>query len=290
MRQYIHHSCFKPELQCFEINELEPLMCLIAFNWQPQHDTPLVLVANRDEFHARPTRALHWWDWPNGILAGRDEQAGGTWLAVSRAGRFAAITNFRQLDAPAGTRSRGELPVRWIQHADSAAAFAEELESNKSAYAPFSLLIGEMTSASSELWLIGTHEASHPVAPGVHALSNDRLDSPWPKVERLRTRLDDQMARTDPGRDELNTNELLELLDDREIAADEDLPDTGIGLEMERFLSSAMIVDERYGTRSASVLRMASTAQMVERTFDPAGRILGQRQFSWSTKGMEAGA
>src|SRR6056297_3211832 len=90
-------------------------MCLIAFHWQPGAEQPLVMAANRDEFHARPTSALGWRDWPAGPLAGRDEQAGGTWMAVGHKGRFAAITNFRDPEAASGTRSRGELPPAWLE-------------------------------------------------------------------------------------------------------------------------------------------------------------------------------
>lgn len=236
-----------------------------------------MLIANRDEFHARPTRALHWWDWPDGVIAGRDEKAGGTWLATDRSGRFAAITNFRQLDAPEGERSRGELPLAWLNSSDSPAEFAEHLEARKQHYSPFSLLIGEVNPTGGALWLIGTHESPRFVEPGLHALSNHRLDTPWPKATRVVQGLRDLLDKTDQP----DMIELLNILNDRQTAPDEALPDTGVGLEIERFLSAPMIVNERYGTRSATVLSIASTLRMVERNFDAAGNIVGQRQFTW---------
>ena len=254
-------------------------MCLIAFNWQPQQKTKLVLIANRDEFHARPTRALHWWNWPDGVIAGRDEQAGGTWLAANRAGRFAAITNFRQPDAPVGERSRGELPLAWMQHTGPIETFLDRLDANKPSYSPFSLLVGQVSAQNAQLWLIGTHESLHAIAPGAHALSNARLDAPWPKALRIRRRLEEQLAQTGPSEPQAQVADLLDLLDDRIVAEDDALPDTGVGLEMERFLSSPMIVNERYGTRSASVLCIGNDVQMAERSFDADGTIIGQRQF-----------
>ncbi|MEM7054668.1 MAG: NRDE family protein [Pseudomonadota bacterium] len=259
-------------------------MCLIAFNWQPQQEMKLVLIANRDEFHARPTRALHWWDWPDGAIAGRDEQAGGTWLAANRAGRFAAITNFRQLDAPVGEYSRGELPLAWIQYAGSAEAFVEILESTKSTYSPFSLLIGDMNENGGSLWLIGTYESAHRIEPGTHALSNHKLDAPWPKAARVVQRLGDHLHASSPP----STGDLFNILNDRQPAPDDELPDTGIGLEMERFLSPPMIVSQRYGTRSASVLQIGPITRMAERSFDSAGNLLGQRQFSWPSTSNKA--
>ena len=252
-------------------------MCLIAFQWQPEHEHRLVLIANRDEFHARPTRPLHWWDWPDGVIAGRDEKAGGTWLAADRSGRFAAITNFRQIDAPNGARSRGELPLAWLNSADSPAEFAEQLDARKQDYSPFSLLIGQVHQTGGALWLIGTHEPARAVKPGRHALSNHRLDTPWPKATRVVQRLRELLQPADAP----PMIDLLNILNDRETAPDETLPDTGVGLEMERFLSAPMIVNERYGTRSATALTIATTVRIAERTFDAAGQVIGQRQFSW---------
>jgi len=247
-------------------------MCLIAFDWRPGADRPLVLAANRDEFHARPTRALHWWRWPCGPLAGHDEQAGGTWLAVRRDGRWAAITNFRDPEAESGARSRGELPLAWLAHDGDAGEFARQLHARRGEYGPFNLVFGDIAT----LWVVGTHAAPKPVAPGTHALSNHLLDTPWPKairavrgMQRWREAHDDDFDR------------LLDLLDDREPADDHELPETGVGAEFERLLSAPFVVSPRYGTRSSSALVLDRRIAMAERNHDPAGRPIGERIFTW---------
>jgi len=231
------------------------------------------MAANRDEFHERPTRALGWWAWPAGPLAGRDEQAGGTWMAVGRSGRFAAITNFRDPGAAAGTRSRGELPLAWLQWKGAAGEFAHQLHAEKAPYGPFHLVFGDPDA----LWVVGTHTDPNPVSPGVHALSNHLLDTPWPKSIRAVRRMEDWL---EAGSNDIDG--LLDLLDDRTPAADHELPDTGVGREVEAMLSPPFIVSNRYGTRSSSALLLGPTIRMAERSFDAAGRAVGERAFTWS--------
>lgn len=248
-------------------------MCLIAFHWRPGAAQPLVMVANRDEFHARPTRPLAWWRWPEGPLAGRDEQAGGTWMAVGRSGRFAAITNFRDPAAGSAARSRGELPLSWLDADIQACEFAEELYARRKRWAPFNLVFG----SADELWVVGTHTEPAPVAPGIHALSNHLLDTPWPKSIRAVAGMEAWLNNN--GRE---LDALLDLLDDRTPAADDELPDTGVGRELETMLSAPFIVSDRYGTRSSSALVLGPTITMGERTFGVDGNITGERIFSWN--------
>ena len=248
-------------------------MCLIAFCWQPDAAQPLIMAANRDEFHERLTRALAWWRWPEGPVAGRDEKAGGTWMATSRAGRFAAITNFRDPDACAGDRSRGELPLAWLESDHAAGDFARDLHARRQAWGPFNLVFGD----SRDLWIVGTHAEPAPVEPGIHALSNHLLDTPWPKSIRAVQRMETWLARESGDLDGL-----LDLLDDRQPALDDELPDTGVGRELEAMLSAPFIVSERYGTRSSSALVLGPTMRMAERTFNAAGETVGERVFSWS--------
>lgn len=248
-------------------------MCLIAFRWQPDAARPLIMAANRDEFHDRPTTALAWWRWPEGPLAGRDEKAGGTWLAADRTGRFAAITNFRDPKAGSGERSRGELPLAWLDSDRKAGEFAHDLHARRHAWGPFNLVFGDFM----ELWNVGTHAEPDPVEPGIHALSNHLLDTPWPKSVRAVRGMERWLERRDRDMDGL-----LDLLDDRQPAPAAELPDTGLRRELEAMLSAPFIVSERYGTRSSSALVLGTTMHMAERTFDPAGRIEGERAFSWS--------
>lgn len=230
------------------------------------------MAANRDEFHARPTRSLGWWNWPEGPLAGRDDQAGGTWMAANRPGRFAAITNFRDPDARGASRSRGELPVSWLASGRSARDFAGEVHLGRRQWGPFNLVFGD----TDELWIVGTHAEPAPVEPGVHALSNHLLDTPWPKSIRAVRRMEDWL---ESGSGDIDG--LLDLLDDRQPAADHELPDTGVGREIESMLSAPFIVSDRYGTRSSSALVLAPAMKMAERTFDAAGKSTGERMFSW---------
>lgn len=248
-------------------------MCLIAFRWQPDAAQPLVLAANRDEFHARPTRALAWWRWPDGPLAGRDEQAGGTWLAAGRDGRVAAITNYRDPNAASGARSRGELPLAWLQHEETAAGFGAWLHARRADYGPFNLIFGDCNT----LWIVGTHAAPAPIEPGTHALSNHLLDTPWPKSIRAVRGMEQWHERHDHDFDRL-----LDLLDDRQPADEHELPETGIEPELEAMLSAPFIVSPRYGTRCSTALVLGERITMAERSFDPDGRTTGERLFGWT--------
>jgi uncharacterized protein with NRDE domain len=239
-------------------------MCLIAWNWQPGSDSPLLLVANRDEFYARPTAALHWWtDAP--ILAGRDLQAGGTWLGVSRSGRLAALTNFR---APALMRSdapsRGELVSHFLLGDSTASDYLRQLQGQAAQYNPFNLLVFD------GLTLMGLQSRDARVVtmtPGVGAVSNADFHTPWPKLSALRLGLQQQLAQG-PASDA----QLLALLHDRTPAVDADLPATGIALELERALSAAFVATPGYGTRASSVVRYASDQiSFLEHRFDQQG-------------------
>ncbi|MBP9148069.1 MAG: NRDE family protein [Rhodoferax sp.] len=239
-------------------------MCLIAWNWQPGSDCPLLLVANRDEFYARPSAALHAWsDAP--IVAGRDLQAGGTWLGVTHSGRMAALTNYRQpsmmrSDAP----SRGELVSGFLQGDASAADYLGQIKPRAGQYNPFNLLVFDCT----RLMGLQSRDASVlSLAPGVGAVSNADFHTPWPKLGQLTRGLKSLLAQG-PATDE----QLLDLLQDRNLAADGDLPDTGIPLALERVLSASFIATQDYGTRACSVLRYAiDQIDFSEHSFDAQG-------------------
>ncbi len=246
-------------------------MCLIAWNWQPASGTPLLLVGNRDEFHARPTRALHWWD-DGAILAGQDLQAGGAWLGVSRSGRLAALTNVRAPGAMReGTPSRGELVPAFLRDNSSAHDFLQSLTATAQHYNPFNLLVYDGTS------LMGLHsQDAQPIAlsEGIGAVSNASFDTPWPKLVRLKARLSQQLHQnvTDDA-------SLLALLRDRALVPDADLPRTGIPLELERGLSAAFIAMPGYGTRASSVVRIQrDSISFTEQGFTEAGMVPASHQ------------
>jgi uncharacterized protein with NRDE domain len=249
------------------------LMCLIAFDFSPGADRHLLLAANRDEFHDRPAVPMAWWQWPAGPLAGRDLKAGGTWLAVARDGRWAAVTNFRDPRAGGGTRSRGELPASFVAGDACPKTYVEALHERRGDYGPFNLLVGDRE----QVWYVSTHAVPKPIEPGVHALSNGLLDEPWPKSRRVSTALRGQVAAGDAP----DIERLFGLMDDREAAPAEELPDTGVGVELERFLSSPFIVGENYGTRCTTVLSLASRSLAVERSFDAGGDAVAEIRYGF---------
>lgn len=249
-------------------------MCLISLAWQAHADYPLVLVANRDEFHARPTRAAGWWPpagHPQSILAGRDEQAGGSWLGITRAGRLAALTNHRNLRLPeGGSRSRGELVT---------AALAGTLPADFDNFAGFNLISGQVLGDGVGLvYRSNRGPAQRALEPGLYALSNALLDDPWPKAQHARSALASWLA--DAGKP---PHALLDALADTRPAEDALLPDTGLDTERERLLSAPFIVSRDYGTRSTTLVLVSRDGriQFCERRYDAAGSTCGENAFSW---------
>jgi uncharacterized protein with NRDE domain len=239
-------------------------MCLIAWNWQPHSPAPLLLIANRDEFYARPTAPLHWWR-DGCVLAGRDLQAGGTWLGVSRGGRLAALTNHRdpakqRADAP----SRGELVSAFLQTDASAEDYLNALAERAADYNPFNLLVFD---GDSLMGLESRHAKVMPLQPGIGAVSNADFLTPWPKLSRLSSHLQ-ALHEQEPPSDA----QLLALLHNPSVAPDADLPVTGLSLEFERALSAAFITLPDYGTRACSVVRFEpNSIQFLEQGFDASG-------------------
>jgi len=231
-------------------------MCLIALAYKVHPRFPLIVAANRDEFLERPTKPLHVWEDAPHILAGRDELGGGTWLGVSKAGRFAAITNYRDLRrAEVPGPSRGALVKHVLQH---------ELGGlDTSQYAGFNLLHGYYHSLFYHSNITGENSA---LEPGIHGLSNHLLNSPWPKVERAKAALSEVLRSEAPS-----VEQLFDLLADGTPAPDHALPDTGIGLPWERVLSSIHIRAASYGTRCSSVLLVDGhgVARFAERSYFP---------------------
>lgn len=245
-------------------------MCLIAFAWKPDDTHRLVVAANRDEFHARPTAPLGWWDDTPAIAAGRDLQAGGSWMGCAQSGRFAALTNFREMQqTPVGAPSRGELVAGFLRGSQTPEAFMADIDGK--AYAGFSLLLSDGES----LWFGSNRPETHAhaVQPGVYALSNGELDSGWPKVERARARLEGLLA---GGR--VIPDALLALMHHTQPGPDEHLPDTGVGLQTERFLSPMFITGGNYGTRASTALiwHADRAMQITERRFDAQGQVSGE--------------
>lgn len=247
-------------------------MCLLTIAVNADPEWPLLLVANRDEFHARPTAPVAPWpDLP--ILGGRDLQAGGSWMALGNNNRFALVTNHRDArrQPPEGAPSRGTLVTEFILSQQSAQDFCQSLTA---ARAGFNLLLAD----GKGLWhYSNVNGLCQPVMPGIHALSNALLDTPWPKALRARAAL----ARAIDNR-ELSETQLLRLLHDEHRPSDEALPDTGIRLERERLLSSCFIRSSDYGTRASTLLLQHRSGRMLflEEGYDRDGRALSLRRYS----------
>lgn len=251
-------------------------MCLLTFAWQPGSTTPLRLMGNRDEFHARPTAPLDYWQDNTAIVGGRDLEAGGTWLAVKKGGIVAALTNVRdpQLIMPPGTPSRGKLVADALQ-CDDIEQWLSALSSGEALrYAGFNLLVA----TPKQLWHLHRGKdrlALSKVAPGVHGLSNADLNSPWPKLLHVRNALQENSFTTWP-------NGVQRAMQNPQEAAIDELPDTGVGIELERQLSAAFIVGERYGTRATSWLTLDRQGHIdiTEQRFGPLGRFEGETTLS----------
>lgn len=248
-------------------------MCLVVFAWRPQSRQPLLLLANRDEVHARPSAALTQWSDQPSIYAGRDLEAGGTWLGIAEQGRFATLTNIRDVSLPLGEQSRGALISNYLASQQSPQTYLQEVASQISQYSGFNLLVGDQQS----IWYLSSIEP-RPIrlTAGVYALCNGSLDTPWPKLVRVRSLFHEHLD----AEDEV----LFELMHDEQRADDDQLPDTGVGLVMERMLSSIFIRGDVYGTRAISLLRCFDdgSSTLVERSYSANGVFAGQAQIELS--------
>jgi uncharacterized protein with NRDE domain len=248
-------------------------MCLILFAFQAHAEYPLVVAANRDESYARPAApAAFWQDHPH-LYGGRDLEMGGTWMGLTRQGRFAAVTNYRD-GFPKGVapRSRGELVGGFLTGTQYAQPYLQTVAARKKEYAGFGVLAGDLNA----LWFLSNYgNGVEAITPGVHGLSNHLLDTPWPKVTTGKNELAALLARDMPALSE----KLFEMLADRSVATPEDLPDTGVGILREKELGPKFIaVDERYGTRASTVIAVNRDGHVnySERSFGPRGKLLSE--------------
>jgi len=237
-------------------------MCLIVFanNVHPKYK--LIFAANRDEFYNRPSEQAEFWKEYPDLLAGKDLQAGGTWMGITKQGKFAAITNFRDLknhtnDAP----SRGNLTLDFLINDDSPVEYYNKLKPDLNDFNGFNLLLGNVD----ELFYFSNKtEGLQKLQTGIHGISNAILNTPWPKVERSKRHLESLIQQED-----INVWEVIAILKDTSIAKDEELPDTGVGLDLERMLSPVFIKSEKYGTRCSSVVMVdkENNVKFVEKFF-----------------------
>lgn len=252
-------------------------MCLILLALQQHPDYPLIIAANRDEFYQRPTRPMHWWP-QQPVLAGQDITAGGSWMAINRQGRFAALTNYRETSPASSNTSRGALPLQWLNHEGDLPAFRQQLTATP--YAGFNLLFGNI--ANGQLFhLSNRHSALTPLDNGIHGLSNALLDTPWPKITSATPVIRSLCQQA------FVVEDWFSLLASRQQGDDAQLPDTGIGLASERLLSPRFIHSNDYGTRSSTVVAVdrQQRIQVWERSFTADGLPSATRGFHFQIKG-----
>lgn len=246
-------------------------MCLAVVAWHVHPDYPLVLAANRDEFYTRSTRPASWWGQSVALLAGRDEEAGGTWLGVTRQGRLAMLTNVRSpSERNPHAPSRGAIAVGALQSRQPAGAWLREQAPRMNAYNGFNLLLAEPSplKGSPPRLVYYTNRRDHgprTLSPGIYGLSNAFLDTPWPKVVRAVSAFACALA------SRVDAESLLSLMADRRPVHDSELPSTGVPLEWERALAPIQIRANGYGTRSTTVVtvRRDGVVNFLERSFDP---------------------
>lgn len=241
-------------------------MCLIAIAWRAHPACRLIVAANRDEYFRRPSAPAGFWDDHRGVLAGRDLEAGGTWLGITLGGRFAALTNYRNpAERRTGVPSRGALVSDFLTGKAGPSEYLKEVQKAAPNYNGFSLLVGDTDS----LWFL-SNRGGGPlrVKPGVHGLSNHLLDTPWPKVERARAKFAKQLERP------FDAAAAFELLSDTERAPSAELPSTGVSIELEERLSAIRILAAGgYGTRCSTALCFTNDGRVEfhERSFREDG-------------------
>lgn len=238
-------------------------MCLIFFAVNQHPNYKIIVAANRDEFYARKTAPAHFWEDHSRILGGRDLEASGTWLALTKKGKISLVTNFRDpVNMNPQAPSRGHLVSDYLLNGETPNEYLSKVSLRASRYNGFNLLAGY----PDELWYLSNYgHGIQRLAPGIYGLSNHLLDTPWPKVQRGKEKFQNALTSSF-----IEPEKLFEILYDEDRAEDPLLPDTGIGLERERALSSMFIKTHGYGTRSSTVVTISNNNEVMfaERVYD----------------------
>ena len=254
-------------------------MCLLLISYNTNTEFPFIVAANRDEFYSRPTEKAGFWKEYTGLLAGRDLEAGGTWLGITKSGRFAGITNFRDLhrimeNAP----TRGLLTLNFLASGISAFQYGENLKEKAADYNGYNLLFSDMKNLF--YFSNQTGELSR-FDSGIYGLSNHLLDTPWPKVVQSKNAFIDAVSK-----DKLVPEDLFNILSDDREAPDDQLPETGLSRELERIVSPVFIKSDRYGTRSSTVILINRMNEVlfIEKSLDTRTEKWVESKFSFLLK------
>lgn len=253
-------------------------MCLINFHFQNHPKYKLIVAANRDESYMRPTASARFWEDNPSILAGRDLLQGGTWLGITKNGRFAALTNFRDPSLPIqGQFSRGDIVKQFLAGNIEPLSFIHKLAKSRELYDGFNVIVGN----SEQLYHYNNIiDETNEITPGTHSLSNHTLNTPWPKVITGKTMLRDYVSTT---KNNMDINPLFDILSNQSVAEDERLPETGVGIDLERMLSPLFIKSSNYGTRSSTVLLIdkENNVTFAERVF-VEGKFSEEKRFDFT--------
>lgn len=255
-------------------------MCLITFAYKVHPEYPLIMVANRDEFHHRQAHPAHWWPDAPSVVAGKDLSEGGSWMAADHYGRLIALTNIRigRAAQPENALSRGKIVADYIVQQTPASQYLSHLSDRCHIFRPFNLLIYENQKM---FYCSSLNQGFNALPPGIYGLSNAFLDTPWPKLQAAKSHLQRAIVE-----DQINPDTLTETLSDRTPYAYELLPDTGIPQQHEHLLSSAFITSPSYGTRCTSVFWQDQKAKCYfrESNWFASGALASQQEFSWNPK------
>ncbi len=271
-------------------------MCILFFAIEQHPNYPVIICANRDEFHIRPTQAMHYWQQEN-ILAGKDLQAGGTWLGLTPNGRFSALTNFRKLPLKVSTvKSRGDLVIKALSH--SSEEIAEQLPSMVNDYQGFNLIYGQLNNLHC---FDSINQTFHPISKGIHSICNGALDDIWPKMILGQQQLADEITNNAHGlttevfqkkfnrnsvphikkAKQLDVNKLFSLMSNNQQAIEKHLPKTGIPQDWEQLLSSIFITSPEYGTRTTTIITQDLRGKITvhNRNYDQQGNTIDREIF-----------
>jgi len=262
----------------------EKIMCLILFSYKSHPEYPLILASNRDEFYERPSSPAAFWEEAPDMLAGRDLKECGTWLGMTKSGKIATITNFREPhavkdDAP----SRGELLINYLRNQDEPTAYIRKISKNIHRYNGFNLIFGYF----SDLYYFSNRVAGvQKISPGLHGLSNHLLDTPWPKVKLGREKLNNLIS----GNNNFSIEDVFDILADTSHPDDTLLPDTGVGIERERLLSPMFVRSSDYGTRSSTVILVDKNYHVtfVEKIFNGTPDQYEKKRFEFTIENRQS--
>lgn len=254
-------------------------MCLIVFANKVHKNYKLIFAANRDEFYNRPAEQAGFWKDNPELLAGKDLKAGGTWMGITKSGRFAAITNYRDMkNIKDNAPSRGKITLDYLCSDISAQEYFLSIKDSLKYYNGFNLILGSIDNL---FYLSSIAGEIKEITPGIHGLSNAFLDTAWPKVEKSKLNLNEAIKS-----DNITEEELMKTLSDKNFADDENLPDTGVSKELEKVLSSVFIKTVNYGTRCSTILLVdnLNNVKFVEKSYIPGENNFTRKEYNFVLK------